>query len=72
MWTVISKLLINIVIAIVSDKVVVDGAKRMIVKAVDSKVDKVGITNEDAKEIIHSITESGLNSLSKAVVSKVL
>lgn len=72
MWAIISKILLNVVIAIVSDKVVVAGAKKMIVKAVDSGVDKVGITNEDAKDIIHSITDSGLNSLSKELVSKVL
>jgi len=72
MWTIVSKILMNILIAVISDKVVVEGAKKMIVKAIDSKVNKVGITNDDAKEIIHSITESGLNSLTKDIVSKIL
>jgi len=72
MWSIISKILLNIVVAIVSDKVAIEGAKKLITKAVDSGVDKVGITNDDAKEIIHSITESSLNSLTKDLVSKVL
>ncbi len=72
MWAVISKILMNIAIAIISDKLLVDGAKKLIVKAVDSKVNKVGITNEDAKSIIHSITNSGLNSLTKDLVGKIL
>jgi len=61
MWTIISEFLVKMVMAIISDKVLVKTAKTMLTKAVDSTVDKVGITDEDAKDIIHNITSSSLN-----------
>ena len=71
-WTYLSRLLIEIVIAIISDKVVVEASKKLIGKAVDSAVDGVGITDSDAKYLIHSIANSGLNTLTKDVVSRVI
>jgi hypothetical protein len=68
----LSNLLLSIVVSIIKDTDAVKVAKKLIVKAVDSGVEDVGVTNEDAKEIIHSITESGLNTLTKDLVSKVL
>ncbi len=72
MWTIISKVLLQIIISIISDKVLVEGAKKMVVKAVDSKVNKVGVTNDDARDIIHSITESGLNTLTKEIIKTIV
>ena len=63
MWTTIGKIVLDILIYLISDKVLVAGAKKMLLKAVDSGVEKVGITNEDAQEIIHSIAESSLNTI---------
>jgi len=71
MWTLISKALLQIVMFVMSDKALVSGAKSMISKAVDSTVYKVGITNEDAKDIISSITDSSLNMLDKKIVETV-
>ncbi len=63
MWATISKILLQIVISIISDKVVVEGAKKLITKAVDSGMEGVGIDNQDAKDIIQKITKSTLNTL---------
>lgn len=63
MWSIISKILLNIVLAIVSDKAVVEAGKKLITKGVDSAVKGVGITDEDAKHLIHEITRSTLNSI---------
>lgn len=71
MWTILSKILINIVIAIISDKVLVESSKKMIIKAVDSTTERVGISNEDAKDIIHNIAKSGLNSLTDDLVKSI-
>lgn len=71
MWTTISKVLLKIVMFVMSDKALVSGAKEMIGKAVDSTVYKVGITNEDAKDIISSITDSTLNVLDEKIVETV-
>jgi len=72
MWETISKFLIDLITFLVSDKVLVEGAKKMIVKAVDSGVEKVGITDEDAQEIIHSITKSTLNNISEETAKHLL
>ena len=68
MWTTISKLLLQLVIAIISDKVIVEGAKSLIVKAVDSGVKGVGINDEDAKQMITNITLSTLNTLEETYI----
>lgn len=70
MWATISKVLLQLVISIISDKVLVQGAKNMIVKAVDSGVDKVGITDDDAKELIHSIAQSALNTVENVILTQ--
>lgn len=70
MWATISKFILNIVISIISDKVIVEATKKMLVKAVDSKVKNVGITNEDAKDLLHTITESSLNCLGDTIIDK--
>ncbi len=62
MWAIISQVLMNILIAIVSDKVVVEAGKALIEKGVSSAVKGVGITNRDAQQLIGSITRSALNS----------
>jgi len=62
MWGIISEILINLVIAIVSDKVVVEAGKKLITKGVDSAVKGVGITDEDAMHLVEQITKSALNS----------
>lgn len=67
MWTIISRLLIKLIIKIVTDRVLVESAKSMLEKAVDSGVKKVGITNEDAQHIINTISESTLNTVDEAV-----
>ena len=63
MWAIISKLLLDIVITIVSDKVVVEAGKKLILKGVDSVMDDVGITNKDAIDLAKAITKSGLNNI---------
>ena len=72
MWAAISKILIQIVISIISDKVVVEASKRLVNRAVDSAVNGVGITDKDAKDLIHSIADSGLNNITKSAVSSLL
>ena len=62
MWATISRILINIVIAIISDKVVIAAGKKLIVKGVDSAVKGVGIDNGDVKDLLHEITRSALNT----------
>jgi hypothetical protein len=69
MWTTIGKVLLDIIIYLISDKVLVATAKKMIVKAVDSGVEGVGVTNEDAKDLIHSITQSSLNALDEHILN---
>lgn len=69
MWTTISKILLQLVITIISDRVLVAGAKKMITKAVDSAVSNVGIDDEDAKVLIHKITTSTLNTLDKTYIN---
>lgn len=71
MWTTISKILLQLVMTIISDKVIVDGAKKMITKAVDSGVENVGITNSDAKDIINTITKSTLNTLEDTLLDNI-
>ena len=63
MWSSLSKVLIDIVIAIISDKVVVEAGKALITRGVDSAVKGVGITDADAQDLIHSIAASTLNSI---------
>ena len=63
MWPIISKILINILISIISDKVVIEAGKKLIKKGVDSTVKNVGIDNKDAVEIIDNIIDSSLNSI---------
>ena len=65
MWALISKFLIDIVIAIVSDTVVVEAGKKLLLKGVDSTVKGVGITDTDTQELIGAITRSALNSYRK-------
>ena len=71
MWTMISKLLLQLVMTIISDKVIVNGAKELIVRAVDSGVEGVGITNTDAQDIIASITKSTLNTLEDTLLDNI-
>ena len=61
MWSSLSKILIDIVIAIISDKVVVEAGKALITRGVDSAVKGVGITDADATHLIKEITRSTLN-----------
>lgn len=68
MWSTISSILLKIVMSIISDKVLVQGAKTMITKAVDSGVKGVGIDNTDAQDIIHTITQSTLNTLENTFI----
>lgn len=63
MWLTIGKIVLDILIYLISDKVLVQAAKKMLVKAVDSTVEKVGIDNKDAQDLIHTITSSTLNSI---------
>ena len=65
MWAFISNILINIVVAIVSDTVVVEAGKKLLLKGVDSTVKGVGITDTDTQELIGAITRSALNSYHK-------
>ena len=62
MWAFVSELLLNIVIAIVSDKVVVEAGKKLIAKGVDSVSEGIGITDDDAKHLVEQITRSTLNN----------
>lgn len=71
MWSTISKILLQILISIISDKVLVSTAKTMLVKAVDSGVKKVGITDDDVQDIIHSIATSTLNSFDEHIVKTI-
>jgi len=57
MWSFI----VSFIIRVISDEVVMDLAKKLITKAVDSTVKKVGITDSDAKHLISEITRSTLN-----------
>ena len=70
MWSTIGKVLLDILIYIISDKVLVQGAKKMLVKAVDSTVENVGIDNEDVKELIHSIATSTLNTVEDVILTR--
>lgn len=70
MWATIGKVLLDILIYIISDKVLVQGAKKMLVKAVDSTVENVGIDNEDVKELIHSIATSTLNTVEDVILTR--
>lgn len=63
MWAMISKILLQIVTSIISEKVLVQGAKLMISKAVDSKAEDIGINDKDARDIISTVTSSTLNTL---------
>ena len=67
MWITISQILIKIVMALLSDRVLVEAGKKMLNKAVESAEDSVGIDNEDAREIIESITKSSLNSVDESI-----
>ena len=70
MWATIGKVLLDILIYLISDKVLVAGAKKMITKAVSSGVEKVGITNEDAKDLIESIATSTLNTVENVILTQ--
>lgn len=70
MWATIGKILLDILIYMISDKVLVQGAKKMLVKAVDSTVEKVGIDNEDVQELIHTIAESSLNTVQDVLITR--
>jgi len=71
MWTTISKVLLQLLISIISDKVMVEGAKKLITKAVNSGVKGVGIDNTDAISIITTITTSTLNTLEDTLLDNV-
>ena len=62
MWAFVSELILNIVIAIESDKVVVEAGKKLIAKGVDSVSEGIGITDDDAKHLVEQITRSTLNN----------
>ena len=68
MWTIVSKLLIQLVIGIISDKVLVSSASDMLLKAVRSKT--VGIDNKDARNIIDNVAESTLNTLEQSIYDR--
>ena len=65
MWTILSNFLINMVIAIISDKVVVEAGKKLILKGVASATKGVGITDSDTRVLLGAITKSALNSYHK-------
>ena len=62
MWTTISNILLQLIINIISDKVVMDVAKKLINRAVNSKTKGIGITNNDVQDILTSVAKSTLNT----------
>jgi len=62
MFVFLSNLIINIVIAIISEKVVVDAGKKLLAKGVASATSGIGIDEEDANDIVDIVAKSILNS----------
>ena len=71
MWSIISKILINILISIISDKVVIQAGKKLIQKGVNSTVKNVGIDDKDAIDLIEGIIDSSLNHIIDVKLNKV-
>ena len=71
MWSIISKILINILISIISDKVVIEAGKKLIQKGVNSTVKNVGIDDKDAIDLIEGIIDSSLNHIIDVKLNKV-